>query len=222
MRFKLDAAALLVVLEPWTDDDADRYVLFLHIQAELRRRDAQALVDLSDLIWPTDANKKIWLYEVEAGIEEARDSMIGLGRRFVCKVKEAIDKAMKVVGTTPDAPDSRPTAPDESTDASSPPRVPAETESTPVAEAYPGDSARQHPDATKRRHRRGREGIEKARILARQMLAEGASHLEVCQRLGSMPRPPNAAWRHLPWDKAYFEPQCKAAVSKWISANCRA
>ena len=50
----------------------------------------------------------------------------------------------------------------------------------------------------KRRHRKSREEIETVRILARKMLAEGASHREVCIRLRDSPRPPNAAWSHLP------------------------
>jgi hypothetical protein len=78
--------------------------------------------------------------------------------------------------------------------------------------------------AIKRRHRKMREEIEKVRILAslaRTMLAENASHREVCLRLRDMPRPPNAAWRHLPWDKAYLDPRHRSAVCKWLSGNCR-
>lgn len=63
--------------------------------------------------------------------------------------------------------------------------------------------------------------IDPVRIRARQMLAEGATHQEVCQRLKDQPRPPRAEWRHLEWDKAYMDPRFRAAVCKWLSRNCR-
>jgi hypothetical protein len=75
--------------------------------------------------------------------------------------------------------------------------------------------------AIKRRHRKFREEIEAVRILARTMLAEKASHREVCLRLRDMARPPNAVWRHLPWDKAYLDTRYRSAVCKWLSGNCR-
>jgi hypothetical protein len=63
--------------------------------------------------------------------------------------------------------------------------------------------------------------IEPVRIRARQMLAEGATHQAVCQRLKDAVRPPRAEWRHLPWDKAYLEPRYRSAVCKWLSRNCK-
>jgi hypothetical protein len=63
--------------------------------------------------------------------------------------------------------------------------------------------------------------IEGVRIRARQMLAEGATHQQVCQRLKDAPRPPRVEWRHLSWDKAYQYERYRGAVCKWLSKNCR-
>ena len=63
--------------------------------------------------------------------------------------------------------------------------------------------------------------IEKVRILARQMLAEGATHRQVCERLKDAARPPRAEWRDKPWDKAYLSQEYRGAVCKWLSKNCR-
>jgi hypothetical protein len=72
----------------------------------------------------------------------------------------------------------------------------------------------------RRRHKTGE--IEGVRIRARQMLVEGATHRQVCERLKEAPRPSRAEWRHLPWDKAYRDGQYRSAVCKWLSRNCRA
>jgi hypothetical protein len=64
-------------------------------------------------------------------------------------------------------------------------------------------------------------GVEDARQRAKQMIAEGASHRDVCQRLSDAPRPARVAWNHLPWDKAYREPRFRSSVCKWLSKNCR-
>ena len=72
-----------------------------------------------------------------------------------------------------------------------------------------------------RRRRQKNEAIEKIRIRARAMLAEGATHQEICQRLESADRPPRAEWRHLPWDKAYMDKRYRGSVCKWLSRNCR-
>jgi hypothetical protein len=71
----------------------------------------------------------------------------------------------------------------------------------------------------RRRHQNG--DIEKVRSLARKMLAEGATHHEVCQRLQDADRPPRSEWRHLPWDKAYMNERYRGSVCKWLSKNCR-
>ena len=63
--------------------------------------------------------------------------------------------------------------------------------------------------------------IEGVRQRARQLIAEGASHREVCQRLGHAPRPARTTWTHLPWDKAYKEERFRSSVCKWLSKNCR-
>src|SRR5262249_38490720 len=52
----------------------------------------------------------------------------------------------------------------------------------------------------RRRYRRN-EAIEDVRRRVRCMLAEGATHSQICQHLQSAGRPPRAEWRHLPWDK---------------------
>lgn len=63
--------------------------------------------------------------------------------------------------------------------------------------------------------------IESVRVSARKMLAEGATHQQVCQRLDDAVRPPRAEWRHLRWDKAYLSDRFRGSVCKWLSKNCR-
>ena len=63
--------------------------------------------------------------------------------------------------------------------------------------------------------------VEDVRGRIKQMLAEGASHQEVCRRLANAPRPARVAWKHLPWDKAYMERRFRSSVCKWLSKNCR-
>jgi len=75
------------------------------------------------------------------------------------------------------------------------------------------------PSVMRRRQTMG--AIENIRILARQMLAEGATHREVCERLKNKDRPPRSEWRHLPWDKAYMDKRYRGSVCKWLSRNCR-
>ena len=76
------------------------------------------------------------------------------------------------------------------------------------------------PVQPKRRFR-DRGQIEEVRILIRNLLSEGTSHQDICRRLGGMPRPSNAAWRHLDWDKAFLDNKYRTSVRKWISQNCR-
>ena len=71
-----------------------------------------------------------------------------------------------------------------------------------------------------RRHRET-GAIEGVLIQARQMLVEGATQRQVCERLKEAPRPSRAEWRHLPWDKAYKDERYRSAVCKWLSRNCR-
>jgi hypothetical protein len=53
--------------------------------------------------------------------------------------------------------------------------------------------------------------VEEVRRRATQMRAEGASHHEICRRLGNAERPARTAWKHLPWDKAYMETRSTTA-----------
>jgi hypothetical protein len=71
------------------------------------------------------------------------------------------------------------------------------------------------------RRRPGNPEFEQVRADARQLRAEGASQREICQRLKDRVRPPQAAWRHLPWDRAYMSEEYRSAVCKWLSKNCR-
>jgi hypothetical protein len=75
------------------------------------------------------------------------------------------------------------------------------------------------PSVLRRRQKNG--GIEGVRVRARKMLAEGATHQEVCQRLKDADRPARAEWRHLSWDKAYMWERFRGSVCKWLSKNCR-
>jgi len=56
---------------------------------------------------------------------------------------------------------------------------------------------------------------------ATKMLADGATHRQICQQLAGMPRPVGAAWRHLPWNKAYSDEWYRPSVAVWISRHCR-
>jgi hypothetical protein len=56
--------------------------------------------------------------------------------------------------------------------------------------------------------------------LGRKLIREGATHFDICRRFGPMPRPPDAKWKSLPWDKAYAHPTYRRTVSKWISKHC--
>ena len=55
------------------------------------------------------------------------------------------------------------------------------------------------------------------KALIRQMKKEGASQADMVERLDGLPRPPRAAWRALPWDKAFYDPKYSPAVKRWIS-----
>ena len=86
--------------------------------------------------------------------------------------------------------------------------------------ASPARTRPQVSPSVLRRHHKDRE-IEEVRVLARQWLTEGATHQQICQRLKDKPRPCHAAWRHLPWDKAFNEDRYRNSVRKWLSKNCR-
>lgn len=75
------------------------------------------------------------------------------------------------------------------------------------------------PEVLRRRQTSG--GMEDVRASARKMLAEGATHQQVCQRLKDADRPSRAEWRHLSWDKAYMAKRYRGSVCKWLSKNCR-
>jgi hypothetical protein len=91
---------------------------------------------------------------------------------------------------------------------------------TPPIGGSPARSTPQVPPSVLRRHHKDRE-IEEVRVLARQWLADGATHHQICQRLKDKPRPCHAAWRHLAWDKAFNEDRYRNSVRKWLSKNCR-
>ena len=72
----------------------------------------------------------------------------------------------------------------------------------------------------KRRLPRPDDGMEQTKFLIRELRAEGLSHLEICRRLGSRPRPPHAAWRDLTWPDAFMK--YPNPVRAWISKVVRA
>jgi hypothetical protein len=72
---------------------------------------------------------------------------------------------------------------------------------------------------TKRpRERKLDPAVQRLKRQVRELRAAGLSHQEICERLGSGDRPPRAAWKDLPWPKAYREHP--AAVTKWLSEAC--
>jgi hypothetical protein len=79
--------------------------------------------------------------------------------------------------------------------------------------------------ATEAMERKSRQSeanaIESVRTDARKMIAQGATHREVCHRLKDRPRPPHVEWRHLTWEQAFRNPKYESAVRKWLSKNCR-
>jgi hypothetical protein len=109
--YTFDSLALLRALNAWRHDDVDFTVYLLHIFAEWWLRHARELVDLSDLIWPTGADKKIWLYEVEAGLVGVRTYMIGRFRGLAGHL-EGLMESMGAVPTSEEslsAPEGEPT-----------------------------------------------------------------------------------------------------------------
>lgn len=71
------------------------------------------------------------------------------------------------------------------------------------------------------RRRSKDDELEATKTLVRKIHAESASQAEICARLGTHPRPPQAAWRLLPWPKAYAHPKYHRAVKSWISKTVR-
>lgn len=71
----------------------------------------------------------------------------------------------------------------------------------------------------KRRRQRQPEEIDFVSVttLVKQMHAEGCTQSEICDRLGTMPRPPLAKWRHLPWPTALRNPKYRASVKTKLS-----
>jgi hypothetical protein len=86
--YRCECLSLFAVLEAWSQEDVDFYVFGLHVFAETWRRLALELVDLSELIWPSVADKRIWLYEVQAGLVGARTGMIACFRKLANKIEE--------------------------------------------------------------------------------------------------------------------------------------
>jgi hypothetical protein len=57
--------------------------------------------------------------------------------------------------------------------------------------------------------------VQQIKSRVRKLRAEGLSHQQICERLGTGGRPPHAGWRELSWPVAYKHHT--AAVTKWIS-----
>jgi hypothetical protein len=54
----------------------------------------------------------------------------------------------------------------------------------------------------------------------REMKKDGLTHQEMCQRLGSDPRPPGVIWGHLKWPEAFRNEKFQNAVRKWLTDAC--
>ena len=78
------------------------------------------------------------------------------------------------------------------------------------------------PERRKRRKRKktpktNDDPMAQQKVLIRQMKKEKASQADMVERLDGLPRPPRAAWRHLPWDEAFYDEKYSSAVKRWIS-----
>ena len=74
--------------------------------------------------------------------------------------------------------------------------------------------------ATKKRgeHRQQDEDdLAQVRVRVKQMRAEGCTQSQMCARLGNMPRPPMAKWKHLTWPEAFRDPSHRDAVKTKLS-----
>ena len=69
----------------------------------------------------------------------------------------------------------------------------------------------------KKRPEYRRQDEDAVRDLVRRLHAEGCSQLEMCERLGNMPRPPMAKWRNLTWLAAFRDPMYRDSVKTKLS-----
>jgi len=96
-------------------------------------------------------------------------------------------------------------------------RSPAESPDKKVSPVTPVRDSEPSPVVRGRRLRAGGAEIEKVKHDIRELKAAGVSQHEICTRLKSRTRPPNAAWRNLTWLAAFRDPVHKPAVKCWIS-----
>jgi len=60
--------------------------------------------------------------------------------------------------------------------------------------------------------------FEKVRSEIRELKKAGFAQAAICERLGSKPRPPNAAWNRLLWPDAFRHRDYRNSVKSWISS----
>jgi len=68
-----------------------------------------------------------------------------------------------------------------------------------------------------RRRRRDEDDLAEVRAQVREMHAARFTHAQMCERLGNLPRPPMAKWRHLAWPVAFRSSQYRDAVKTKLS-----
>jgi hypothetical protein len=68
-----------------------------------------------------------------------------------------------------------------------------------------------------RLHPKDKPGATAAAQTAKQLRADGKTFQEICGVLANSARPPRAKWKHLPWPKAFADPDYHGAVKTWLS-----
>jgi hypothetical protein len=89
-------------------------------------------------------------------------------------------------------------------------------------EAASAQAAKAPPAAADKQSRRGKGvrsnvAIERVKQEIRRLHEVRCTQQQICERLGTAPRPMNAAWKGFTWLEAFRNPQYKAAVKSWIS-----
>ncbi len=94
------------------------------------------------------------------------------------------------------------------------------------ADAETGDpsesrSAETRQDTSRSKRRRRPQSLQETEQIILKLQAEGASHLEICRRLGNRNRPCMVGWRDLRWDEAYFHDRYGSSVRTWLSKTLK-
>lgn len=98
-----------------------------------------------------------------------------------------------------------------------PPRKRAKPEDSPADALSPQSERRSSTRIKAERGTKGEDPLAKVRVLVKRCHADGMTHKETCDRLGTLPRPPRAMWRDLTYAQAYRDPKYRSAVKTALS-----